>query len=47
MVGPAFTVKGRAGDNLTLHAALNFCQEGDVIVVSNEEDDAPRSWAKS
>ena len=38
MVGPAFTVKCRAGDNLTLHAALNYCQEGDVLVVSNEED---------
>ena len=39
MVGPAYTVKGRAGDNLTLHAALNLCGEGDVLVVSNEEDD--------
>lgn len=39
MAGPAFTVKARAGDNLALHAALNFCSEGDVIVVSNEEDD--------
>ena len=39
MSGPAFTVKGRAGDNLALHAALNFCHEGDVIVVSNEGDD--------
>ena len=38
MVGPAFTVKARAGDNLLLHAALNLCQEGDVLVVSNEED---------
>ena len=38
MVGPAFTVKCRAGDNLALHAALNYCSEGDVIVVSNEED---------
>lgn len=38
MVGPAFTVKARAGDNLALHAALNLCHEGDVIVVSNEED---------
>lgn len=38
MVGPAYTVKGRAGDNLALHAALNFCHEGDVLVVSNEED---------
>lgn len=39
MVGPAYTVKGRAGDNLTLHAALNYCNEGDVLVVSNEEDE--------
>lgn len=38
MAGPAYTVKCRAGDNLTLHAALNFCHEGDVLVVSNEED---------
>lgn len=38
MAGPALTVKCRAGDNLTLHAALNICQEGDVLVVSNEED---------
>lgn len=38
MAGPAFTVKCRAGDNLALHAALNFCSEGDVLVVSNEED---------
>lgn len=38
MVGPAYTVKCRAGDNLTLHAALNYCSEGDVLVVSNEED---------
>lgn len=39
LVGPAYTVKCRAGDNLTLHAALNYCGEGDVLVVSNEEDD--------
>ncbi len=38
MAGPAFTVKCRAGDNLVLHAALNFAKEGDVLVVSNEED---------
>lgn len=38
MVGPAFTVKVRAGDNLALHAALNYCSEGDVLVVSNEGD---------
>lgn len=39
MVGPALTVKARAGDNLALHAALNLAQPGDVLVVSNEEDD--------
>jgi len=39
MVGSALTVKARAGDNLLLHAALNMAAEGDVIVVSNEEDD--------
>ena len=39
MAGPAYTVKGRAGDNLALHAALNLCHEGDIIVVSNEGDE--------
>lgn len=38
MAGPAYTVKCRAGDNLALHAALGRCSEGDVLVVSNEED---------
>lgn len=38
MVGPALTVKARGGDNLALHAALNIAQEGDVLVVSNEEE---------
>lgn len=38
MAGPAYTVKCRAGDNLALHAALSHCEEGDVLVVSNEED---------
>lgn len=38
MVGPALTVKCRAGDNLALHAALNIASEGDVLVVSNEGD---------
>ena len=36
MVGPAYTVKCRAGDNLTLHAALDMAQEGDFLVVANE-----------
>ncbi len=35
-VGPALTVKTCAGDNLTIHAALNIAQEGDFVVVANE-----------
>ena len=35
---PAYTVKVRAGDNLALHVALTYCGEGDMIVVSNEEE---------
>jgi regulator of RNase E activity RraA len=38
IVGPALTVKARAGDNLVIHKALNMAQEGDIIVVSNEGD---------
>jgi len=34
--GPALTVKARAGDNLLLHAAIDICAPGDVIVLSNE-----------
>lgn len=34
--GAALTVKTCAGDNLTLHAALNMAQEGDFLVVANE-----------
>lgn len=38
MVGPALTVKARAGDNLFIHQALDMSQPGDIIVVSNDED---------
>lgn len=38
MCGPAFTVHNRPGDNLTIYAALKYCQEGDVIVIDNEGD---------
>lgn len=34
--GPALTIKTCAGDNLTLHAALNIAQSGDFLVVANE-----------
>lgn len=33
LVGSAFTVKTRAGDNLMIHKALALIQEGDVLVV--------------
>lgn len=38
MVGPAFTVHTRAGDNLAIYAALKYCQSGDVIVIDDEGD---------
>lgn len=33
MVGPAFTVKTRPGDNLMIHQALDLAAPGDIIVV--------------
>lgn len=38
MVGPALTVKARGGDNLFIHQALDMAQPGDIIVVSNDEE---------
>ena len=39
MVGPAYNVKTRAGDNLTPQPAQNFGNDGEVLVVSHGEDD--------
>lgn len=33
MVGPAVTVKGRPGDNLMVHKALDIAEPGDIVVV--------------
>ena len=33
LLGPAFTVRTRTGDNLLLHKAIDMAQPGDVIVV--------------
>jgi regulator of RNase E activity RraA len=33
LAGPAFTVKGRPGDNLILHKALDLAEPGDVVVM--------------
>ena len=38
LLGPAFTVKSRAGDNLMLHKALEMAQPGDVIVFDGHGD---------
>src|SRR3974390_245003 len=38
MVGPALTVKARAGDNLMLHRALDMAEPGDVVGVEDQGD---------
>ena len=38
LLGPAFTVKARIGDNLLFHKALELAQSGDVIVVDGQGD---------
>ena len=36
LLGPAFTVKTRPGDNLLLHKAVDMAMPGDVIVVDGQ-----------
>lgn len=38
LLGPAFTVKSRPGDNLLLHKALDLAQPGDILVVDAQGD---------
>jgi RraA family protein len=38
LVGPAFTVKTRPGDNLMIHKALDLASPGDVLVVDGGGD---------
>jgi RraA family protein len=38
LLGPAFTVKSRPGDNLLLHKALDLAQPGDIVVVDVQGD---------
>lgn len=38
LLGTAFTVKARAGDNLMFHKALDLAQPGDIIVVDGRGD---------
>jgi 4-hydroxy-4-methyl-2-oxoglutarate aldolase len=35
LAGPAVTVASHPGDNLMIHAAVDVCKEGDVLVVTN------------
>jgi regulator of RNase E activity RraA len=38
LLGPAFTVKARAEDNLLLHKALDLAQPGDILAVDAQSD---------
>jgi RraA family protein len=38
MVGPAFTVKARSGDNLMLHRAVDMASPGDIIICDGNGD---------
>jgi RraA family protein len=38
LLGPAFTVKSRPGDNLMLHKALDLAQPGDIVAVDAQGD---------
>jgi len=38
LLGPAFTVKARAGDNLLLHKALDLALPGDILMVDAQGD---------
>jgi len=38
MAGPAVTVLCQSGDNLMIHAAVEVCQPGDVLVVTTGSD---------
>jgi 4-hydroxy-4-methyl-2-oxoglutarate aldolase len=44
--GPAFTVKGRAGDNLALHRALAGAERGDVLVAELVGDIQRGHWGE-
>src|SRR5881397_2201029 len=36
--GSAVTISSQPGDNLMIHAALEFCQPGDVLVVTTTSE---------
>src|SRR5204863_6815759 len=36
--GNAITISCHPGDNLMIHAAIEFCQKGDIVVVSTTSE---------
>jgi 4-hydroxy-4-methyl-2-oxoglutarate aldolase len=36
--GPAITISCHPGDNLMIHAAIEFCRQGDILVVSTTSE---------
>ena len=38
LLGPAFTIRARVGDNLLLHHALDLAEPGDILVVEDQGD---------
>lgn len=43
LLGSAFTVKVRVGDNLMLHTAIDMAMPGDVIIVDAQGNSAKKS----
>lgn len=46
LCGPAFTVKGRPGDNLAAHWALAVAPAGSVLVITTEGDTQCGGWGE-
>lgn len=46
VAGPAFCVRGTAGDNLALHRALALVQPGEVLVASVDGDVLHGAWGE-
>lgn len=46
LLGPAFTVKVRPGDNLMLHRALDLAEPGDIVVVDAQGRSDERHYGR-
>ena len=44
--GSAVTVECSPGDNLSVHQALHLAKPGDVLIVSNPQNDEPALWGE-